>query len=323
MMKRFLRDLILSVAWYLCLVVVGTLVALLVCRLIGYLPYSDRPGPGWGSPSFSLAELWFFISWALLLLPYAALWALGIFLFGRLLAWLWCPRWLLILSGALLAGYVSLTLVDAFGWYIAIAAAPVYTSCVLGIVWGAIVLPRYVGLKVSAARPSLRRQIALVCAYGGTGALIYWLFFFQPYSQQLEVTFVRIVETSGVGTEGNAPKGLTPIEQDFLTKLKPAGSIHWGIESFSSGSDRNKARALIITRGPLEGQVALPQPKATSVVYLQHGTRWEMSPPDAPTLKRKIRFEQSGKTSGTILVHIDPGDEGTEFTWYPPIEGPQ
>jgi len=322
-MRPLLRDLIRAVAWYLCLVVGGALVTLIASKVVGYLPYSDRPGPGWVHPGINFAELWFFISWALLMLPYAAVWALGIYLFSLLVSWLRAPRWLVVLSSGLLAGYVTLTLVAGFGWYIAMASAPVYVAAGLGVVWGAVLIPRYTVRRIPVAPPSIFHGIALVGAYAGAGALIYWLFFFQSYSQQLEVMFVRLVESSGVDAAGDAPNGLTDVERDFLDRLNPGGSIHFGLQSFASGSDEFKARALIVTRGPLESQVSLPQPKAANVIYLVDGTRWSMSPSDAPTLSRRIRFAPSGKPTGALLIRIDPGDAGTEFTWYPPIVGPQ
>src|SRR5260221_3705187 len=64
--KRFAIDLILRVALFIGVVIGGTVLFMIVAELVGYLPYSDSPGPGWvGIPALSLAEVGHVVSFGL------------------------------------------------------------------------------------------------------------------------------------------------------------------------------------------------------------------------------------------------------------------
>jgi len=146
--KRIAIDLLQTVGLYL-LVVVGGVFGFLVCApVFGYLPYSDRPGPGWFGrfPGVGWADFWhgarFHLGWTLLLAPYAILCGLLLFVVARVLERFHAPRVVVAVVGALLAGFVSGYIVVAIGWYIAIAAPPVYAAVILGILYGAWLLPK-------------------------------------------------------------------------------------------------------------------------------------------------------------------------------------
>jgi hypothetical protein len=128
-----------------CLVYLGGLLVFLSgCSLVGYLPYSDRPGPGWGTPHLpAWGELGFYIGWELLLVPVLLFWAPIFFIFGDVMAWLRVPRWLLRLSSGSLCGFLSLIVTAGVGWYISIGAPPVYAGGGLGLLFGVFVLPRF------------------------------------------------------------------------------------------------------------------------------------------------------------------------------------
>ena len=84
----------------------------------------------------------FQLSWSALLLPNAAVCGLILFLIVRGLELVRTPRWLVAVVGGLLGGVVSGYVVLGVGWYIAIAAAPVYFAAALGLLFGAWLLPR-------------------------------------------------------------------------------------------------------------------------------------------------------------------------------------
>jgi len=116
--------------------------------VFGYLPYSDRRGPGWIGkfPAIGWADFWhgvgFMFGWALLLVPYAIVAGLIVFALARLLERFKVPRLVVAIVAALLAGFVSGYIVLGIGWYIAIAGAPVYFAAVLGLIYGGCLLPR-------------------------------------------------------------------------------------------------------------------------------------------------------------------------------------
>jgi hypothetical protein len=95
---RFFLDLIKSVGLYLLVVIGGTIAFLSLAPVFGYLPYSDRPGPGWYGrfPAISWAEfietVWFMLGWAALFIPHSIVCGLLIALLARGLELVRTPR---------------------------------------------------------------------------------------------------------------------------------------------------------------------------------------------------------------------------------------
>jgi hypothetical protein len=59
-MKRIIFDVLRVFCRYAVIVIGGTCLFLIVVQLVGYLPCSDRPGPGWYGlfPKITLADCW-------------------------------------------------------------------------------------------------------------------------------------------------------------------------------------------------------------------------------------------------------------------------
>lgn len=142
---KFFLDWAISLVLFVTVVALGTFLFLLGASAVGYLAYSDRPGPGWmPSGSFSWTEVRFFLGWELLLILYFLPFAgAALFPFARVLGWLYSPRWLVRIFGALFSGFAALLSVLAAGWYIAISEYPVYAGGLCGIVYGAFLLPLF------------------------------------------------------------------------------------------------------------------------------------------------------------------------------------
>lgn len=157
--RSWLFDLLKAVGLYLLVVVGGSVCFLSLAPVFGYLPYSDRPGPGWIGkfPGIGWADFWhgvvFMSGWALLLMPLATIAALILFSIARILEWLKTPPSVVAVIGGLLAGLVSGYIVLGLGWYIAIAQAPVYFAAILGLVYGSVLLPRRGAVRASGDLP--------------------------------------------------------------------------------------------------------------------------------------------------------------------------
>jgi hypothetical protein len=137
-----------------------------------YLPYSDRPGPGWQRPHFpSKDELEFFLGFALLLLRGTALYGCLFAAFAWLLGFCRVPRWGLRLIATPLAFVSSGIMMAAAGWMIAISSMGIYTAAVCGGVWGLLAFPRLVP-KVSYTPPLSIRIIAPLLVFVASG---YWM----------------------------------------------------------------------------------------------------------------------------------------------------
>lgn len=127
------------------MVSLGAVLLLLLYSAVGYLPYSDRPGPGWGNiePHFPVPEeIRYFSSWALILLPICYFMGNLLFLFMAWARWLKLPMWLARTLGGFFCSGLSMFAVAAAGWYIAIAVSVTNAVGVCGLLYGIFVLPR-------------------------------------------------------------------------------------------------------------------------------------------------------------------------------------
>ncbi len=132
---RFFLDWLKCLGLYVLVVAVGTLLFLIGSSIVGYLAYSDRPGPGWRRGGFSWTEVKFFAGWLPLLIYF--LLYVGAALSVRPPSWVvsFAPRWVLRVFGGIFAGVAGLVGVLAAGWYIAISQYPVYAG-VCGMIHG-------------------------------------------------------------------------------------------------------------------------------------------------------------------------------------------
>ena len=115
------RQFALSVLVYEVVVIGGIALFMTAGMLIGYLPYTDRPGPGWYGPSQTIGEIPMVGQW-LRLRPWVppiyggAIFVVikGLSLVPRL------PRAIVRIAGAILAAAAAVVWVLATGWYFAL-----------------------------------------------------------------------------------------------------------------------------------------------------------------------------------------------------------
>ncbi len=299
----------------------GVFVLLVVTSAVGYLPYSDRPGPGWFSPHLpGLQELGFFGSWVFFFVgPFALLWGAILFVFIRVLGWLGAPKPLLRILGGLFAAALGLLGIASAGWYIAISSVGVYGGGVVGLLYGVFLLPRFAAIREQQRR--WWQWVAIGSATLLLGAGIVYPLIPDRNAQQLEVSVMRLVP--GPEDLPGENSGLSATEVSVLHSLGLRGELHGGIQSFSGGGDK-KARALIVVRGPISSKVTLREPKAADVVYVQDGEHWKMYPANAPTIRKMITLTDApGEYEGLIFAVEPVIGEPKAFTWYPPIKREQ
>jgi hypothetical protein len=251
--------------------------------------------------------------------PFALRWGLILFVFVRLTSWLGAPKLLLQILGGLFAAVLGLLGIASAGWYIAISAVGIYGGALLGLVYGIFLLPGFAVIREQ--RRQWWRWIAIVSVTLLLSAGIVSPLLPNLDAQSLEVQVMRLVPGPEELTTGNT--GLTATKVEVLHSLGLRGKLYGGIQSFSGGGDR-KARALVVVRGPVPSKVTLREPKAASVVYVQEGGRWNMYPPNAPTLRKTITLTDAAGEYEGLLVRIEPVlREPKPFTWYPPIRREQ
>jgi MFS family permease len=318
--KLFAKDLVKSLALYCLIVAGGTVLILLALSAIGYLPYSDRPGPGWHSAHIpTLREISFYLSFGIFfLINFCLLWGAALFVFARCLGWLSAPRVFVALTGGFAAGLVTLMGMAGTGWYIAVAAFPVYTAGILGLVFGAAVLPRFAGIRSNVC--DWKHWLGIAVTVTVFVGLILYPILSKQDRQSLHVAVARLVPDSKVIESNSKTLALSDEQLTFLKSHGLIGSLHFGMESYSGslGETAVKAQAFVLFTQPIKSRVELRQPKkGTSILYVQIGDKWLKHPEDAPTIERKIAFWPS-EQGAEVHFQIDSGRVGS-FSWYPPM----
>jgi hypothetical protein len=264
-----------------------------------------------------LREVGFYFSFAVFfVITFCLLWGSALFVFVRCLGWLSAPRLFVVVVGGIAAGYVTLMGAAGTGWYIAIAAFPVYAAGILGLLYGALVLPRYANLR-SGSR-NWKRWLGIAAASTAFLGLIFYPALSRRSSQSLQVAVIRLLPGSEpIGSDGKT-LGLSEEQLVFLKSLGLRGSLSFRMQSDSGvGETTVKAQAAVLFTQPIKSRVELRQPKGANVLYVQVGDKWIMHPENAPTIGRKIAFWPSGQNGTEIQFQIDPGSGGS-FSWYPP-----
>jgi hypothetical protein len=227
-------------------------------------------------------------------------------------------------------GYLSFYLVAGLGWYIAISAFPVFGAGVLGILFGAWLLPKHVSTKPrTQTRVSLRHWIALaapvVIAVVGVSA---------SYVQSLSAQYVEVVFVQW--QRGSEPLsvqeytllgpseafGLTDSETELLRGQGLSGRLAV-VGKYGSGLDNAafNARVVVVMHKQVKAPIDLPLPKGTSAIHIQFDDGWRTLPAGVPIAKGNIRLEPSAETPQHTLCHVvsPTGTSGTTgFVWQDP-----
>ena len=125
---------------------IGTSLVLLFANSLGYLPYSDRPGPGWWGrvhwPSW--VEFANYIGFSPFFAYFCLYYGLGLFALSLVLGVASTPRWFnRLLGGPIAAAAAGLAVVGA-GWYFALAEIGPDAAIILGLLYGVFLFPRFI-----------------------------------------------------------------------------------------------------------------------------------------------------------------------------------
>ncbi len=241
---------------------------LIAINSIGYLPYSDRPGPGWQLPHLpSAAELEFFFGFALLLLRGTILYGVLFAVLAWLLGFCQVPRWGLRFIATPLAFVSAGIMMAAAGWMIAVAPVGVYTAAMCGGLWGLLVLPRLVP-KPSYVPPLAIRIIAplLVFAVGG-----FWLI--RPLLPNRALTNGK-VEVISRDTARSVPFSFDFLGTDFTGSIKQVTQYSSVTRLEFTTDGRNQVRALLIVDDPQPVAHTFVLPRTGTAVYRQDHGVW-------------------------------------------------
>jgi hypothetical protein len=274
---------------------------LILINSAGYLPYSDRPGPGWHSPHLLTGEeIHFYLGFALSLVPGALVY--GLCFAGASVAFGFCslPRWALQLIAAPTAFIASGLMMAAAGWMIAISPAGVYVAAGCGILWGVFLFPKLVPGIGRTLPIGLRVALPVVVV----GACSSWLV--KPLLPDGGLTNARIeiIRRSDAGTDLSGVD-LTFVGASLAKKVEGSGKYVSVSRMEFATSGRNQVRVLLI----VDDGHAIPNtfslPRSGDAVYRQSHGAWHEERSEDRSSKISLQLSSQG-SDGISLQLIGP-----------------
>lgn len=319
-LKRLGKQFLGTAVLFSALVGLGTSMVLLLASCIGYVPYSDRPGPGWWAHVHwpSLAEIGNYLGFAPWFAYFCLYFGVGLFALSLVLGLMVAPRWLNGLLGGGFAALAAEQAVAGAGWYIALAAMGPNTAMAIGLLYGVFLFPRFVLHRETRPRTWLRVAAITIA----TGLLLFWIV--QPFLPHTPIPSVAL-ELNRL-TPGDKPFVISDtrfLGSDISTEvagLNLSGDLHGGISQAGGGNSQQVVSVLLVASEPITQQYKLDIPETGHVVYVLKGHIWTAHP----------SFQKKDKRSVFIKPGIDPRYDGGEFkfgeekkfsqfNWYPTI----
>lgn len=296
MLKRTLP----SAWWSRCLLTVATYIVaadflptllLVVINSIGYLPYSDRPGPGWQAPHLpTLEELKFFVGYAALLFPATALYGSFFAVGSAILGFCRLPRWALRMLAVVPAFLAAGLLMAGVGWFIAISALGVYVAAGCAALWGLFVFPVLVPGTNHALPNVARVAIPVLVLFAGTYFLV------RPMLPDPGLTNAKIevVRKDSAGTD------LSRIDLSYVGSLREASGSGKYVSAnrmeFTTDS-RNQLRVLVIVDDDRVVGHTFVLPRTGYAIYRQSEGRWKKERGESQDSKISLELDSpDGKT---------------------------
>jgi hypothetical protein len=303
MLKRMLSN----TWWCRCLWIVLTYVVaadllpnalLILVNSAGYLPYSDRPGPGWQLPHLPTGEeMRFFVGFAFLLLPVTTIYGLIFAVAGLALGFCLLPRWGLRVIGAPTALVSTGLMMAAGGWMIAISSMGIYIAAGCGALWGLFVFPGLIPRMSPTLPIALRIALPALMLAGGT----YWLV--KPLLPDPELTNAKIEvirrDDAGVQLSG---VDLSYVGPSITKEVKGAGKYVSVSRMEFTTDGRNQVRVLLIIDDarPISNTFLLP--RSGDAVYRQSREKWNKVQTDGRDSKLSLHL--SSRDSDGISLQL-------------------
>jgi hypothetical protein len=226
------------------------------------------------------------------------------------------PRLLYLLTGVASA----IPVVWAFGW--AVYGAGISIIEYISLLGSLILL-------ASAAVPKRRlaARVALV------GAMAAWSFYLPAIvvaasvwltDQEIRLSVLLWTPSASplVIEEPRQPPPEMRLSPQEVQQIKDTGitGMLFTFGGFTANSYRRdkKSRVILIMQRPVNEAIELNEPDATSIVYIQDGTRWRMFPPHAATLQRTIRIEPEADDPNqtSVLAELSTGARQGFGVWW-------
>ena len=295
----------------------GTSLVLLIASCAGYLPYSDRPGPGWWGrvhwPDWT--EIGTYLGFAPWFAYFCLFFGVGLFLLSLVLGFASTPRWLNRIVGGVIAALAAALAVAGSGWYLALAPIGPNSALAIGFLYGAFLFPRFVARREKKL-PTWLRAVSVT-----TATILFALWIAWPFLPKKPVPGMAVMVNRV--TPGETPVDWHPTQYlrvdtwKELGDLHLDGELHGGVQSSTSG-DGQQIEVVIIVLQPIGREYRLPIPRSGHVVYVLRNGTFEAHP---------AIMKKDGRTI-VLRPGADPKWDGGEmkmkfdfepFTWYPTI----
>jgi len=301
---------------------IGTSLVLLLSSAIGYLPYSDRPGPGWWGHAHwpSWAEFANYIEFSPWFAYFCLYFGLGLFGLSLVLGIASTPRWLNRLLGGVIAGAAAGLAVMGAGWYFALAEVGPDAAIILGLLYGVFLFPRFIELRPKPITMWMR-----IGAVSCTAALfLYWIASpFLPKKPVPDLSYDLVRVTAGEKAVV-AASYQGPDISNGVAALNMRGDTHGGIGgsggSGGSGQGVHPIDVELIALEPITKEAQLPIPKTGYVIYVLKNGEWTAHPSVLRKDARTLTVEPGAdvRYDGGRLKLGKEADFHA-FTWYPVI----
>jgi hypothetical protein len=322
-LKRFLptkwwSSFLWAVLTYLFLADLLPNLLMLLVTCIGYLPYSDRPGPGWQAPHWPhKEEIEFFVGFAAYLGVPTLLYGLGQSLLAIVYGICSLPKWLLRLLGAI-TGYIAAgLLMAAVGWMIAIAPVGVYIASGCGLLWGVLVMPALVVPRQEHLPITLRVALPLLL---DAAAIFYLVYPLIPKKPVAPITFElnRITEGEEL-VRADRTEYLKPETQQEIDGLNLRGRLHGGMQS-TQGTNSGDVDVVVLALQPIDHEYKLDVPAKGHVVYVLADGKLTPHPLFQEKESKHIWLRPGvNATYDGGQIKVGDAPEFSAFTWYPTI----
>jgi hypothetical protein len=273
---------------------------LVLVNSAGYLPYSDRPGPGWQTPHLPTgAELQFFVGFGSLLLKGTVFYGLIFAAAGWVLGFCLLPRWGIRVLAAPTAFLASGLMMAAGGWMIAISSMGIYTAAGCGALWGLFVFPRLVPRASYALPIAARTALPVAMLAGGT----YWLVKPMLPDSGLTNAKIEIIRRDDAGADFSQVD-LSYVGPSLAREAKGSGK-YVSVNRMEFTTDgRNQVRVLLIIDDdrPLAHVFLLP--RAGDAIYRQSQGKWNEERAEARSSKLSLELI-SRDSNGSLLLFDD------------------
>jgi hypothetical protein len=318
--KRLVRQFLGTAVLFSTTVSLGTSCVLLAASIVGYLPYSDRPGPGWWGRVHlpSLAEIGVYLGFAPWFAYFCLIFGLGIFLLSLVLGIASTPKWLSRVLGGLISAVAAGLAVAGAGWYLALAEIGPDVALMFGLLYGICLFPRFVYSREKVL-PTWLRASSIMIAFA---AFAYWLALpFLPHKPipSISLQVMRITP----GTKAFRIKDAEFLGQDIpkqANELELVGDAHGGIGQTGGTNSTLQINVLLIALEPIDREYKLRLPKTGSVVYVLKDHQWIAHPGFSEADARKLLVEPGIDTKyDGGQIKLGDAKSFSSFTWYPTL----